>query len=90
METEKKIFGYLGTFFLTITFIPQLWQTYKSKIMNDISYGFLGIQILTCVCFLTYGIILGEIPLIIANVTVFIQTFILINFKFIYRNNASV
>jgi|TARA_B110001469_G_scaffold755_1_gene883 MtN3 and saliva related transmembrane protein len=84
MTIEKEIFGYLGAFFLTITLLPQLWHTYKNKKMDDVSYGFLGIQVITCSLFLTYGILLEELPLILANVIVLIQTFLLINFKFIY------
>ena len=52
--------------------------------MDDFSYGFFAIQVLTCTSFLIYGILLGEIPLIIANSIVLSQTFLLINFKIRY------
>ena len=84
MGFEKEFFGYLGAFFLTITLIPQIYYSYRTKQMEDISKGFLFIQVLTCSCFLTYGILLEEIPLILANIIVLSQTFLLINFKCIY------
>lgn len=84
MGFEKEFFGYLGAFFLTITLIPQIYYSYRTKQMEDISKGFLFIQVLTCSCFLIYGILLEEIPLILANIIVLSQTFLLINFKCIY------
>ena len=84
---NKDIFGFLGAFFLTVTLIPQLLYSYREKKMDDISKGFLGIQVLTCVCFLTYGILLQEIPLILANIIVLGQTFVLIFFKITFSSN---
>ena len=84
---NKDIFGFLGAFFLTVTLIPQLYHSYREKKMDDISKGFLGIQVLTCTCFLIYGILLHEIPLILANIIVLCQTFILIFFKLTFPSN---
>ena len=78
------IFGYVGAFFLTITLLPQIHKTYREKKMDDFSYGFFTIQVMTCVCFLIYGILLEAVPLIIANSIVLSQTFLLINFKIRY------
>ena len=78
------VFGYIGAFFLVITLIPQIKKTYQEKKMDDFSYGFFAIQVLTCTSFLIYGILLGEIPLIVANSIVLSQTFLLINFKIRY------
>lgn len=78
------IFGYAGAFFLTITLLPQIHKTYKEKKMDDFSYGFFSIQVMTCICFLIYGILLEAVPLIIANSIVLSQTFVLINFKVRY------
>ena len=78
------VFGYAGAFFLTITLLPQIHKTYREKKMDDFSSGFFCIQVITCVCFLIYGILLEAVPLIIANSIVLSQTFILINFKIRY------
>ena len=45
MGFEKEFFGYLGAFFLTITLIPQIYYSYRTKQMEDISKGFLFIQV---------------------------------------------
>ena len=87
---EKEIFGYLGAFFLTVTLIPQLRKSYQDQKMDDISKGFLGIQVCTCISFLTYGILLEEIPLILANIIVLSQTLILVYFKYKFTNLKQV
>ena len=79
-----EVFGYLGAFFLTITLLPQIHKTYREKKMEEFSYIFLGIQLITCICFLIYGILLESIPLILANSVVLLQNFILVNFKLKY------
>ena len=77
--------GYCGAACLTISLIPQLVHTIKTKRVSDISYGFISLQILTCVLFLIYGIMLLEKPLIIANGVVFIQLLIFLGLKIKYN-----
>ena len=76
-----EIFGYLGATFLTITLIPQLIHTIKTKRVSDISYVFICLQILTCILFLIYGIMLVEKPIIIANGAVFLQLLLFLGLK---------
>jgi MtN3 and saliva related transmembrane protein len=82
----KDIIGYIGATCLTITLLPQLYKTYKEKSANDISYGFIALNLLTCILFLIYGILLKEIPIILANVILLIQNIILLFLKKNYKN----
>ena len=90
MTETSEIFGYLGMVFLTITLIPQLVRVFKTKRAADLSYIFLSINVLTCVFFLIYGILLNETPLIIANTIVILQTLTLIFLKNKYHNPISI
>ena len=90
MTETSEIFGYLGMVFLTLTLIPQLARVLKTKKAEDLSYIFLSINVLTCVFFLIYGILLEETPLIIANTIVILQTLTLIFLKYKYHNNDAV
>jgi len=83
MSTE--IVGYLGAGCLTITLLPQLYHTIKTKKVDDISFGFIALQIITCILFLIYGIMLKEKPLIIANSIVGIQIIIFLGLKLLFR-----
>jgi MtN3 and saliva related transmembrane protein len=82
MTETKDVFGYIGMVSLTITLIPQLIKVYKTKKANDLSYIFMLLNMFTCVCFLAYGIILNETPLLISNTIVILQTFTLIGLKY--------
>ena len=83
MSTE--IVGYLGAGCLTITLLPQLYHTIKTKKVDDISFGFIALQIITCILFLIYGIMLKEKPLIIANSLVGIQIIIFLGLKILFK-----
>ncbi len=80
-----ETFGYCGATCLTISLIPQLFHTIKTKRVGDISYGFIGLQIVTCILFLIYGILLRENPLIIANGLVLFQLIIFLVLKIKYN-----
>jgi MtN3 and saliva related transmembrane protein len=84
-ENVAETFGYLGATCLTISLIPQLVHTVQTKKVSDISYGFISLQILTCILFLIYGTMLLENPLIIANGIVLVQLFIFLGLKLKYN-----
>ena len=86
----KDIVGYSAAFCLIITLLPQIYFTWRTKKAEDISYGFLCLQIITCLLFLTYGLLLDEIPLIIANSLVTTQSVSLFVMKILYSKNVII
>ena len=90
MVDATQVIGYLAAFFLVITLLPQVYHTYKLKNADSISIYFLLLQVKTCSLFLTYGILLEEMPLILANCLVLIQSFILLAFKIHYSKKNKV
>ena len=76
-------FGYLAAVTLTITLLPQLYLTLKTKKVENLSMGFLLLQQLTCILFLVYGIMLNAVPLMVANSIVGTQG---INFNYSKKN----
>ena len=90
MVDATQVIGYLAAFFLVITLLPQVYHTYRLKNADSISIYFLLLQVKTCSLFLTYGILLEEIPLILANCLVLIQSFILLAFKIHYSKKNKV
>ena len=79
-----EIFGYLAAATLLSTLIPQIIKTIKKKKVDDISYVFVFLQVITCVLFLIYGILLKENPIIIANSLLLCQTILMLSLKIIY------
>jgi MtN3 and saliva related transmembrane protein len=62
-----EFFGYLAATLTTISFIPQVIQVWRSKHTKDISLGMYSIFTLGIVVWLVYGLMLGSMPIIIAN-----------------------
>ena len=89
---EKKIIdtntittiGYIGAVLLDITLIPQLYKTFKSKQTRDISIYFMFLQIITCIFFLIYGILLNEAPIMMANSILMLELLVLLYAKILY------
>lgn len=80
-----EMFGYLGSSLLIISLIPQIYHSFSTKKLDDLSSWTLGIELTTSVMFLTYGIIIDEIPMIYGNGCVIIELLILCFAKWKYR-----
>ena len=61
------LFGYLAATLTTVSFVPQVVQIWRSKHTADISLGMYSIFTAGIAAWLVYGILLGSLPIIIAN-----------------------
>ena len=62
------IIGFLATSITTISTLPQIIKTFKTKETKDLSLGMYIILNIGLIVWLIYGIILGELPIIIGNI----------------------
>jgi MtN3 and saliva related transmembrane protein len=79
-----EYFGYVGAFLSAVTFMPQVWQAWKTKSVGDLSLGTMSIVFISVVVWLVYGFYLNLIPVIIANLIVGILSIVLLYFKFTF------
>lgn len=71
--------GYLAASLTTAAFIPQAWLTWKTRRADGVSLAMYGIFTAGVALWLAYGLQLGAMPIIIANViTLLLACFILI------------
>lgn len=77
-----SIFGYIAAFCTTISFIPQIIKIIKEKNTRDISIGMYIIFTFGIFMWLIYGIMLNELPIIIANFFTLVFSCIILFFKF--------
>lgn len=75
------IFGYAAALFTTAAFIPQVLKTLKEKQTKDISLGMYIIFTLGIACWLTYGLLKMEYPIIFANFITLIFALIILTLK---------
>ena len=59
--------GGLAALASTASFAPQAWKIIKTRETKDISAAMYGLTVLGFALWLTYGILLGQWPLIITN-----------------------
>lgn len=62
------IIGSLAAFLTTASFLPQVIKTHRSKHTKDLSLGMLVIFASGLALWSAYGIMLGEMPIILANI----------------------
>jgi len=80
-----KYIGFFAAICTTIAFLPQAVKVWKSKSTKDISLYMFVIFTIGVFSWLVYGIIIVNLPLILANsVTLILSLFILI-YKLKYK-----
>ncbi len=67
MENIISYVGFFAGFCTTIAFIPQAIKAWKSKSTKDISLLMFLIFTTGVIFWLIYGVLLSELPLVIAN-----------------------
>lgn len=77
--------GYLGSFLTSITFIPQVYKSWQTKSVGDLSVWMILIIISSAVVWLVYGVSIMSGPVIVANSMVFVMTLTLLIFKFSFK-----
>ena len=63
----NDILGYIGGFFIAISFLPQAVKSYRTKKVNDISLLTLSFSILGTVLWIAYSLRAENMPLLLTN-----------------------
>ncbi len=77
--------GFIAACLTTLAFIPQAIKVIKTKNTEGISLGMYALQVLGVLMWLIHGIIIQDMPLIIANAITFIFASIILIYKIIYK-----
>lgn len=83
--SQLDLIGYLAAFLTTSAFIPQAWLTWKRKRAEGVSLGMYAIMVSGVLCWLLYGLMLGALPIIIANIITLILALFILTMKLIYK-----
>ena len=62
------IVGYVAVFFQSIRVIPQVVKGFKTKSVKDISLGWIIIAAVASILWITYGILIKSVPVMLGNV----------------------
>lgn len=68
MTTDySSLFGYPAAFLTTVAFIPQAWQSWRTRDLSGISLPMYALFTLGVAMWLGYGLSIGSLPVILAN-----------------------
>jgi MtN3 and saliva related transmembrane protein len=76
-----EFIGYLGSLLSCITFIPQVYLSWKSQSVSDLSLLMILIVISSTIVWLTYAYLIKSKPVFVANSVVFVLSLMLLYFK---------
>jgi MtN3 and saliva related transmembrane protein len=63
----SDVLGYVAATLTTVAFVPQAWRTFRTKDVSGISLKMYSLFTVGVAVWLAYGIVLGEVPMMIAN-----------------------
>jgi MtN3 and saliva related transmembrane protein len=76
-----SLIGLAAAFCTTVAYVPQVLRIWKTRSTQDISLGMYLVMSLGLVLWLTYGISIGSLPVILANGATLVLTSIILVLK---------
>ena len=72
-------FGLGAVVCTTLAYIPQVLKAWRTRSTGDVSLGMFLFMVVGMTCWLVYGLLIGDVPLIIANaITLTLATIVLV------------
>ena len=65
--TSLDILGLVAACFTTSSFVPQVWRTWRTRDVSGISLATYVVITIGLALWLLYGLLRGDVPLIVAN-----------------------
>ena len=81
-----EILGLVAGLFTTIAFVPQVIKIWKSKHANDISLAMFSLFSSGVALWIIYGLIIGSLPVILANVVTLVLALAILFLKLYFRD----
>jgi MtN3 and saliva related transmembrane protein len=81
MNFNPEILGLIGGTLSCITFVPQIFKTWKSKSVKDISVSSFLIVVCSTIVWIGYGILKDSISVLLTNIIVFFTAVIMLWMK---------
>jgi MtN3 and saliva related transmembrane protein len=73
--------GLVGAFLSSVTFVPQVYQAWKTKSVGDLSIRMILILLANVSTWLVYGLVKKDLAIIIANSIILVLSLLMLVFK---------
>ena len=81
--------GSVAAFLTTVSFVPQVWQTFRTRDVSGISLGMYSVFTVGIALWLAYGLMLQALPIVIANAITLLLALSILMMKLIYARNPT-
>lgn len=79
------VIGLVAGFLTTVSFLPQVIRTWKTKSTKDISFYMFSILTVGIFLWMIYGFLIDSLPVILANAVSLILSAVIMAFKIKYK-----
>lgn len=83
---SAKIIGLVAGLLTTISFVPQVVKTWRSKSAKDLSLVMFLLYCTGMLLWTIYGFILNELPLILWNIITLVLSLVILFFKIKFKD----
>jgi MtN3 and saliva related transmembrane protein len=83
------VLGLFAAALTTLSFLPQVIKTWKAKSADDLSLSTFSMFCAGVVCWLIYGLLVEDIPVIVANAVTLVLAGTVLVLALIYRRRAN-
>lgn len=80
------LLGYAAAALTTVSFVPQVLHTWKTRRSAGVSLVMVALFTAGVACWLAYGLILGALPVIVANAVTLALALLLLALKLRFRS----
>ncbi len=84
--SKTEIIGLIAGFLTTMSFVPQVLKTWRSKSARDLSLVMFLLYCVGVFLWMIYGIWINELPVILWNIITLILASIILFFKLKYKD----
>jgi len=81
--------GSIAAFLTTVSFVPQVWQTFRTRDVSGISLGMYSVFTVGIALWLAYGLMLQAWPIVIANAITLLLALSILMMKLLYARNPT-
>ena len=85
--SNMELLGYMAGTVTTLSLLPQLVRSLRTRSTRDISWGWLGAMITGLLLWLAYGCSIVNIPMILFNLVGFLMFLVLAIAKYCFERN---
>ncbi len=88
-SSYTDLVGTLAAVLTTVSFIPQAWQTFRTRDVSGISLGMYSVFTVGVALWLTYGLLLRAWPIVVANVITLGLALGILGMKVVFGRNSN-